>query len=110
MIPLATTTISATRVPADPTRDGYDTAPAPISVATGVRAVINPPSASVNLTTGERIAYHHRLVCDIADLQADDTVTDADGNVYTLEWVKTIRGLGLDHMEGSLMVVVGASS
>lgn len=110
-IPLATTTIAVSRVPPDATRDGYDTPPAPVIVATAVPAVIGAPSGSQDITYGDRTVVTFRLNCDPTDLRPGDTVTDeVTGETYRTLWARTRRGLGLDHTEGSLQQVSGAST
>lgn len=109
MIPLATTTITVTRVPADPARDAYDPAPDPVTVATGIRAVIGQPTAAVTLTGGDEVAYRFPLTCDPTDLQPGDTIVDAAGIEYRLDWARLETGFGLDHMTGSLRIVTGAA-
>lgn len=110
-LPLATTTVAIARVPSDPTRDGYDTAPEPATIATGVRAHIGAPSGSQNITAGDRTAVTFTIDTDPTDMQADDTVTDErTGEVYRCVWARSRRGLGLDHTTGSLQQVAGAST
>lgn len=110
MIPLATTTLSISRVPDDPTRDGTDTPPAAATVATGVRAVIGNPSGSQNITSGDRTVVTFPFTTDPADITADDTLTDEQTlDTYRVMWARTRHGLGLDHTEGECEQVAGAS-
>ncbi len=108
MIPFAVTTITVRRVAADPTRDGYDPAPAPTVTATAVRAVISSPSGMETLTAGERTTVTFTLTADPTDLRSDDTVTDdTTGETYRVEWTRQRRGLGLAHTTGRLKQVTG---
>lgn len=110
MIPIATTTITVKRVPADDTRDGYDTPPAAVTIATGVAASIGAPSGSQNITTGDRTVVTFKLTCDPTDLQADDSVVDdTTGEEYRCIWARQRQGLGLDHTTAALEQVEGAS-
>jgi hypothetical protein len=115
MIPLATSQITVNRVEGtaadsfDP-YDPYDpTQPAPTVIVTGVRAVIGTPSASEVLAGGDRVVYASELMCDPCDLQAADTVTDTSGTVWTVLWARLVVGFGLDHMQGQLRLVQGAT-
>lgn len=111
MLPLATTTITVKRVPADPTRDGYDTPPAATTIASGVRAVIGNGSGSQNITAGDRTVVTFPFTADTTDVQADDTVIDeTTGDTYRVEWARSRQGLGLDHTAGQLEQVGGAST
>lgn len=110
MIPLATTTITVSRVPRDPTRDGYDTAPAAVPVVAGLRAHIGSPSGSQNIATGDRTVVTFALDADPADIQADDTVTDdTTGQTYRVIWARSRVALGLDHVQGAIEQVGGAA-
>lgn len=109
-IPLATTTITVKRVPPDDTRDGYDAAPDPATIASGVAANIGAPSGSQNITTGDRTVVTFKLTCDTTDLQADDQVVDDNtGDTYRCIWARARQGLGLDHTTAALEQVEGAS-
>lgn len=111
MIPLATTTLTVSRVPADPTRDGYDTQPAAAPVVTGLNAVIGNPGGSQNITAGDRTVVTFPLTTDPADIQADDTILDEQtGEQYRVMWARNRSGLGLDHVEGEVEQVAGAST
>lgn len=110
MIPMHTTTVTVTRVPRDSTRDGYDPAPDPDTIETGLRAHIGSPSGSQNITTGDRTVVRFVLSTDPADIQADDTVTDdRTGEVYRVVWARNRAALGLDHVQGAIEQVGGAS-
>lgn len=110
MIPLATTTITITRIPRDDTRDGYDTQPEPDTIASGVRAHIGNPSGSDNITSGDRTVVRFAITTDPTDLQADDTVIDDNtGAQYRCVWARNRQGLGLDHTTGAVEQVAGAS-
>lgn len=107
MIPLATTTISITRPPDTANVDGYDTTGDPTTVITGVRAQISSPSGRNTITVGNRTVYVWKITADPCDLRSDDTVTDADGNTFRVQWARQRRGLGLDHTTGGLIQVEG---
>jgi len=110
-IPLALTTVTVSRVPADPTRDGFDPQPDPVNIATGIRAVIGNPSGSQNITAGDRTVVTFPFTTDPSDIQADDTITDdTTGDEYRVMWARTRAGLGLDHVEGECEQVQGAST
>lgn len=110
MIPLSTTTITVTRVPPDPARDGYDTQPAAAPVASNVRAVIGSYSGRQQITTGDRTVVTFTLRADPCDIRADDTVTDnGNGQTYRVIWARVRIALGLDHVEANLEQVAGAS-
>lgn len=109
MIPLATTSITISRIPADPTRDGYDTPPPPATIATGVRAHLSGPGKSTDLSSGQRIATTWRLDADPCDLQAGDLITDANsGTTYRAMSADRRYGLGLDHTVATLERIDGA--
>jgi hypothetical protein len=114
-IPLATTTISVYRDPANlpgaTVTDGYDipTNPTPTVVSSGVRAQISTPSGNNTTTDGNRVVFTWRLACDVCDIASDDTLVNAEGDTFRVQWVRTRRGLGLDHVEGSLIQVEGVA-
>lgn len=108
-VPLATTTITISRIPPDATRDGYDTPPSPTTVASGVRAHLSGPGKSTDPTGGLRVATIWRLDADPCDLRAGDTVVDdSTGSTFTAMNADTRYGLGLDHTVASLERVDGA--
>lgn len=109
MLPLALTTISIDRP--DQTSDGYDPEQAaPTRIAAGVRATITSKSGSVQITNGQRVRYTAVLNTDPADIRAGDTVTDeSTGETYRCEWALARPGFGIDHVEGRLSIVTGAS-
>lgn len=110
MIPLALTTVTVSRIPPDPTRDGYDTQPNAATVVAGVRAVVGHPSGSQNITAGDRTVVTFPFTTDPADITADDTITDDQtGTTYRVMWARPRVGLGLDHVEGECEQVQGAS-
>lgn len=109
-IPLETTLISVQRSTVGVDVDPSDAPPAALTpVASGVRAVINTPSASVVLSSGDRVVYTAGFSCDPCDVIADDTVTESDGTQWMCLWARPQVGLGLDHVEGQLRLVTGAS-
>lgn len=108
MIPAATTTITVKRVPADGTRDGYDTLPAAATVAAGVRAHLSSPTAREDRAGGARQVSPVRLICDPVDLTHTDTVVDdLTGLEWTVSGVAVHVGLGLDHTTADLQRVDG---
>lgn len=113
MIPLATDSITITRVVDATDVDPYDppaSHPVPATVASNVRAVISTPMASTKLTGGDRVVYTATLRCDPVDLQVGDKVTNAvDGNAWIVMWVKPQSGLGLTFMLANLRLVQGAT-
>lgn len=110
MIPLATTTITVTRIEAGANVDPYDPdPPAPTTVATDIRAVISPPTASVGLSGGNRVEYGAALRCDPVSLLAGDTVTDSTGTAWMVLWAREVNALGLSFMESKLRLIEGAT-
>lgn len=117
MIPLATTTITIKRRQndpladlADPADEGGDPVPEFRIVEEEVPAVLSPPTANNNMTAGNRQTYSSRLICEPADVQADDVVVDAmDGSEWMVLWARPVQALGLDHMEGQLRQVRGVA-
>lgn len=109
MIPLATTTITVRRVPADDARDGYDSSSAAEDVATGVRAHLAGPSGREERAGGSRQTSTARLLCDPVDLLHTDTVLDeTTGTEWAVTGVASHVGLGLDHTAADLQLVNGA--
>lgn len=114
MIPFATTKITVGRIEGAATDsldpyDPYDGAPpAATAVATGIRAVIGPPSASDMLTTGDRVEYSASMRCDVCDLQSRDVVTETDGSQWVVLWSKRVKAFGADFMHAELRMVQGA--
>jgi hypothetical protein len=110
-LPLSTTTISVERNVAEQMgRDPYDS-PAQMEVlATGLRAVVTPPTGSAQLVGGTRVAYLAQLHCDPCDLQPEDQITDAmSGLTWTLLWASEVKALGLHFTEGQMRRVTGAT-
>lgn len=111
-IPLALVTLTVQRVTPvagdDGQFDGYDSAPAPSTIASGIRAVIGQPSANVVLTGGDRVVYSATFDADPCSIQPGDTIIDSSGTVWSALFSTTIRGLGLDHTRGELRLVTGA--
>lgn len=111
-IPLALVTLTVQRVTPvagdDGQFDGYDSAPAPSTIASGIRAVIGQPSASVVLAGGDRVIYSASFSADPCSIQAGDVVIDSSGTSWIALWATTVKGLGLDHTQGELRLVQGA--
>jgi hypothetical protein len=111
-IPLALTTLTVQRVTPvpgdDQIVDGYDTEPAPTTVATGIRAVIRNPSVSVVLAGGDRIVFTATFSADPCDIRPGDTVIDSNGTIWRAMWTVLSSGFGLDHVDGELRLVTGA--
>jgi hypothetical protein len=111
-IPASTTTITVKRRQLNPLADPADPDEYPTpewkTVESEVPAVISPPSASNKLAAGDRITFSARLICDPADVKAEDVITDAvDGTEWTVLWARPVVALGLDHVEGQLRMVSG---
>lgn len=117
MIPLATTTISVLRLPADVPeedddyRDPYDEQPEREIVASGVRAHIGQPSMSERMAGGTQALDNLRLSCDpfTAGLRATDQILDENtGEVYDVAGLPYhAHGLGLDHITAPVKQIVG---
>src|SRR3546814_16573557 len=75
-VPLHTTTVSVLRVAANPTRDPYDTQPAPSVVASGIRAHISSPRGREQTAGGSQEVVEFRLTCDPVDPRHTDQVQD----------------------------------
>lgn len=111
MITLATTTVTITRVVADPTRDGYDTPPAATTIVSGVRATLYSPGSQTALVGGEQVTYDTDLAVDPCGIAVDDVVTDdATGVSYRVLAVIDRAGFGLDHIKSHLRRVEGAAA
>lgn len=110
-IPLETTRIMVQRstvgMDVDPSDAPSDAALT--TVVSGVRAVIGATSASAVLTSGDRVVYSASFSSDICDVIADDLVTESDGTQWVCLWARPQVGLGLDHTNGQLRLVTGAS-
>lgn len=109
MIPVATTTISVLRVPADPLRDPEDPQPPAEVIASGVRAHIST-SRGREVVQGQasQEIVDFRLSCDPTDLDGGDQVKDeATDEVYEVTWARLRRGFGLDHTQAGLKQVSG---
>lgn len=110
MIPLATTTVSVWRLAADPTRDGFDTPPPRQQVAAGLRATIGSPSVRTDLSSGDKVVVDWKFDSDPFDPADDDQIVDeTTGQVFTSLGVVRRGGFGLDHCEGRLRQISGAS-
>jgi hypothetical protein len=107
-IPLSNTHITITRPVETGSTDLYD-APAPqmTTVATGIRAAINPPSGSTSFTPGQRVIYSARMNADPCDLQEFDTVVADDGTVWTVLWARLVKSLGISYVEADLRLTKG---
>jgi hypothetical protein len=110
MIPLATTTVSVWRLPADDTRDGFDTPSVRQQVATGLRAHIGSPSTRTDISAGDKVVTDWRLDTDPFDFADDDQLVDENtGETYRLLGAVRRSGFGLDHCEGRVRQISGAS-
>ena len=113
-IPVETTTIRVERVPDDPDRDPYDPAPAPQTVASGVRAHISTGRGDEDRAGGSRSHVHFRLSCDPYDgslLHTDTIVDEQSGETYEVRWAVARFGLGdLDHYQAGLDQISGVVS
>lgn len=112
-IPLHLTLLTIQRVTPvpgdDDQEDGYDAGqPAPATIASGIRAVIGQPSASVVLAGGDRIVYTATFAADPCDIRPGDTVIDSAGTLWRCQFSVLNTGLNLDHQEGELRLVTGA--
>jgi hypothetical protein len=113
--PVPTTTVTVTRneTAATDGLDPYDpydpTSPTTVTTATGVRATIGSPQASVALSGGDRVTFTAQLVCDVCDLKAGDTLTDAGGTAWYVMWARRTTELGFSHIQGELRLVTGAT-
>lgn len=112
-IPLATTTISVLRqseedLLGEPEFSGDDTS-SYNAVASGIRANIGSPGATVNTTSGQQVSTGFKFQCDpVIDLDRTDLIKDEKtGIVYTLNWAQLRTGLGINHWEGALFIVEG---
>ena len=107
-IPLATTTITVSRVAADPERDPADEQPAATPVASGIRAHLSGLTGAENFPTQEVIS--RKLICDPTDLEHGDTVhDDTTGLDYQVVYAEQRVGLQMDHTEAGLKKVTGAA-
>ncbi|MCU1494871.1 MAG: hypothetical protein JWO62_2635 [Acidimicrobiaceae bacterium] len=113
MIPLSTGTITVTRVEDAAGVDPYDPPaahPAPTTIASGVRAVLTPPSATTKLSGGTRVDYVAQLRCDTTAMLPGDAVTDSEtGLVWTVLWATQTNALGLAFTRAELKLVEGAT-
>lgn len=106
-IPLATTTITVRRPASDV--DPYESESL-TTITTGVRARIGMPSGSDRRAGGDQEIVDAVLWCDTTDLQHQDVITDDQtGDHYEVRWIRTLNGLGLDHVKAGLIAVKGAS-
>lgn len=112
-IPLALLTLTIQRVTPvagdDDQIDGYDSQPAPTTIASGIRAVIGQPSANVVLSGGDRVVYSASFSADPTDIQPGDTIIDSTGIVWSALWSRSVFGLGLSHTSGELRLVTGVT-
>lgn len=108
-VPLATTTVTITK-PA-PGGDPYEDA-ARSTIVAGLRAHIGSPRGSEKRTGGSEELVDAVLLCDpIAGLDHYCTVTDDNtADTWQVDWVRSRRGLGLDHVRAGLLTVSGGSN
>jgi hypothetical protein len=107
-VPLATTTVTVTR----PKSGGDPYEDATVSeVARGVRANIVTPSGIERTGGGAQERIDAVLLCDpVAGLDHYCIVTDdRSAEAWQVAWVRTRRGLGMDHVRAGLNVVTGGS-
>lgn len=110
MIPLATDSITVTRV-VETDVDPYDTPqPPPTTIATAVRAVISTPAANTALSGGDKVVYTAEVRCDPCSIQAADTVTDKSGTAWVVLWAREINALGFDFILAQLRLVQGEAT
>ena len=111
MIPLATTTITVQRTEVPPDTDGYEAdPPAPTEIASGIRAVVSPPGASVSLAGGDRVVTRTRITSDPVDCRSGDTVIDdSTCQCWLVDSVQQIAGLGVTHTLIQVRYVTGAT-
>lgn len=109
-IPFATTTISIVRSNLPVMEDPYDDPSAypipPTSpVASGIRAVVKPPTTNVNLTIGDRVVLESNLICDPCDLREGDYVTEAGGRIWVALGPSPWGAFFLNGMQATLRIV-----
>lgn len=108
MIPLATTSITV-KQPASG-GDPYEQA-STSTVVTGVRAHIGSARGREHIVGGSKETLDASLSCDPCDITHTCFVIDeATGETFEVVWAQRRRGLGIDHVEGGLRRVKGASS
>jgi hypothetical protein len=125
VLPLATTTFTIHRlkvlvadvVTRDPYGAGYGTAtdgPGPQDpaayevVRTRVRGTVTAPGGSERDVGGSQERVNWSINLDPCDIRHDDEVTDEQTLVrYRVSWVVPRKGLGLDHVTGSVRTVKG---
>lgn len=111
MIPVSNTHITIVRSTATGDTDLYDPDEIPDppteTIASGIRAAVDPPTASVNLVAGQRQVYGAKISADPCDLQANDIVTTDDGTVWTCLWARAVTSIGMSFVEGQLRLVKG---
>ena len=109
-IPLATTTISVLRVPADPDRDPYDPQPEPETVVSGIRAHLSLGQGQETVAGGSQQVVNWRLSCDPFNQglhHKDQVVNEQSGSVYEVVYSETREGMGMDHFQAGLTQVSG---
>src|SRR5688500_14340017 len=108
MLPLATTTITVKRVPADTDRDAYDEKPAEITAHSGIPAHFSSPSGREIMRGGSQEVIDRHLDCEIIDLKHTDHVIDEQTDErYQIVWAHKRMGLGLDRIEAGVKRVEG---
>lgn len=111
-VPLATTTVTVTRnqLPAAPNDDPYDSTPTVTTIATAVRATIDPPTeATVRLNGGDRVVYNSKLLCDPVLMAVGDFVADAaTGLTWVVMAFQQVNGLGLNHTFANIRLTTGS--
>jgi hypothetical protein len=106
VIPEATTTITVTRAPTTATQDPYEAPPARVTIAMSVRACISQERGRSTVVGSTQETVTWRLDSDPVDLiPADVIVDERTGLSYTVEWSRSRAGLGLDHVEASLLQI-----
>ena len=121
MIPIATTTISVLRAPADDPEvgedylDPYDPHPEREVVVSGVRARIGRGGGGMreNVAGGTQSVIGLMVWCDPFDeglVATDQLLDEQTGDVYELDGPALHqRGFGLDHFEAAIKQVVGVA-
>lgn len=107
-LPLSTTTVTVRRPASggDPYEDAAMT-----TVVAGLPAHIGSPSGRERIVAGSKETLDASLDTDPADIRHVDRIfDDVTGDQWEVVWAQARRGFGLDHVEGGLRRVTGASS